>query len=135
MSSTSRPPESLQFFLDESLDSPSVVTPLRDASARLVRATDVFPRGTPDSVWLTAAGKEGWVVLTRDKRIRYRMLERMALESARVRTFVFTGGNVTGRETGEILVRAVPKIERIARSEPGPFIYHLGKAGKPIRMD
>lgn len=94
----------------------------------------MFPRGTLDSVWLTEAGKKGWVVLTRDKRIRYRMLERMALESARVRAFVFTGGNVTGRETGEILVRALPKIERIARSDPGPFIYHLGRAGRPIRM-
>jgi hypothetical protein len=23
----------------------------------------------------------------------------------------------------------------IARADPGPFIYHIGKAGKPIRMD
>jgi len=25
-------------------------------------------------------------------------------------------------------------IERIARRDPGPFIYHIGKSGRPIRM-
>jgi len=99
-----------------------------------VRATQRFPRGTPDEVWLTEAGREGWVVLTRDKRIRYRILERMALESAGVRAFVFTGGNVTMADTAAVLASAIPAMESVVRSEAPPFIFNIGKSGLLTRM-
>jgi len=86
-------------------------------------------------VWLAEAGRNKWVVLTRDKRIRYRLLERLALHEGRVRAFVFTGGNVTVKDTAAILVAALARLERIARSAPGPAIYHLGRAGKPVKME
>lgn len=128
-SSTSKPPEPLVFFLDESLDSLSVVTALREAGATVQRLTDILPKGTPDADWLAKAGENNWVVLTRDKRIRYRQLERLALQSARVRTFVFTGGNVTGKDTGTILAGALSRLEKLARSESGPFIYTISRSG------
>jgi hypothetical protein len=74
-------------------------------------------------------------VLTRDKRIRYRRLERLALQAAKVRAFVFTGGNVTIKETAAILAAAVPSITHVCASESGPFVYHIGAAGKLRRMD
>lgn len=58
--------------------------------------------------------------MTRDKRIRYRRLERLALQAANVRAFVFAGGNVTIKETGMILARAVPVIRRTAAANLGP---------------
>jgi hypothetical protein len=134
-SSTSRLPEPLTFFLDESLDGASVVAALRDAGAIIERLTDHFPRGTPDEVWLTRAGQRGWIVLTRDKRIRYRQLERLALQAAKVRAFVFTGGNVTVKDTAAILVKALPRMSKMARTDAGPFICHLGRSGMPRRMD
>ena len=134
-SSTSKPPESLTVFLDESLDSLSVVTALCDAGAAVERLTDRFPKGTQDEVWLTEAGRKKWTVLTRDKRIRYRKLERLALQSAKVRAFVFTGGNVTAKETGTILAGALGRIAKIVAADPGPFIFHIGRSGKPVRMD
>ena len=134
-SSGSKPPEPLTLFLDESLDSLSVVSALRNAGANVVRHTERFPRGAADEVWLTEAGRNGWIVLTRDKRIRYRKLERDALQAAKVRAFVFTGGNVTAKDTGAILARALPRIQRICQSVPGPFIYHIGRSGRPVRMD
>lgn len=134
-SSTSRRPEQLTFFLDESLDSASIAVALRDAGASVERLTEHFQRGTPDETWLKHAGERGWIVLTRDKRIRYRQLERLALQAANVRAFVFTGGNVTVKDTAAILVHALPRMTRIARSDPGPFIYHLGTSGKPRRME
>jgi predicted nuclease of predicted toxin-antitoxin system len=133
-SSTERQPEPLVYFLDESLDGPTVATALREAGATVVRATECFPRGTADEVWLAEAGRNRWIVLTRDKRIRYRQLELLALHEARVRTFVFTGGNVTLKDTATILVGALKHMVRIARADPGPFIYHLGRAGRPVRM-
>lgn len=78
--STSKPPEPLVFFVDESLDSLTVVEALRAAGAIVERLTDRFSKGTADETWLAHAGSQGWVVLTRDKRIRYRQLERLALK-------------------------------------------------------
>ena len=73
---TSKPPDLPVFFLDESLDSETVAINLRQSGANVVRASDRFPRGTEDEVWLTEAGRNAWIVLTRDKRIRYRQNER-----------------------------------------------------------
>jgi hypothetical protein len=98
------------------------------------RSTDHFQRGTADEVWLAEAGRKGWVVLTRDKRIRYRELELLALEAARVRAFVFTGGNVTVADTAAILAGGLRHFERIARANAGPFVYHLGRSGRPVKM-
>lgn len=134
-SSTSKPPEPLVFFVDESLDSLTVVEALRAAGTTVERLNEHFSKGTADEIWLAHAGNKGWVVLTRDKRIRYRQLERLALKEARVRAFVFTGGNVTVKDTASILVKALRRIETICRANAGPFIYHIGRAGKPIRMD
>lgn len=133
-SSTAGPPEPLVYFLDESLDSPTIAAALRGAGATIERATELFARGTPDATWLAEAGRRHWIVLTRDQRIRYRQLELLALTEAKVRTFVFTGGNVTLSDTAAILVNALVRMTRIAQVDPGPFIYHLGRAGKPTRM-
>jgi len=132
--STSKRPEALVFFVDESLDNLVVVDALRNAGVDVRRLTQKFERGTDDQVWLQHAGAKGWIVLTRDKRIRYRQLELGALQAARVRAFVFTGGNVTMQETANILTRALPKIGRICAAQPGPFIYHIGSGAKPMRM-
>jgi hypothetical protein len=125
-SSTSSPPEPLTLYLDESLDGESLATALEQAGARIIRGSKHFPRGTPDETWLNECGRNGWIVLTRDKRIRYRVLERTALHEAGVKALVFTV---------QILVGALASIGRIARAEPPPFIYHVGASGKPKRMD
>ena len=134
MSTGSKPLETLTLFLDESLDSLSVATALREAGATVARHTEHFARGVTDDVWLTEVGRNGWIVLTRDKRIRYRQLERIALQAAKVRAFVFTGGNVTAKDTGAILAHAIDRIRKICSGNSGPFIYHIGRAGKPVRM-
>ena len=132
---SSKPPEPLSVFLDESLDSDSIAQALTDAGVTVERLTRHFPKGTPDGRWLAFAGGKGWIVLTRDKRIRYRRLERLALQAANVRAFVFTGGNVTLAETAAILARSVRHMEVVCVRDRGPFLYHIGLAGKPRRMD
>jgi hypothetical protein len=51
---------------------------------------DRFPGRTPDRVWLAQAGAENWLVISRDKRIRYRPGERAAIMENRVGCFCFT---------------------------------------------
>lgn len=49
------------------------------------------PRATPDEDWLPIVGQAGWVVITRDRRIRSRPVERLRFEQHGVRAFCITG--------------------------------------------
>jgi hypothetical protein len=69
-------------------------------------------------------------VVMRDKRIRTRVAEREALESAGVRAFCLTGaGNYSKWATLDLLVRRWPEMERIAAEQPGPFLYAVTQGG------
>lgn len=85
---------------------------------------------TLDRHWLKTAGENDWIVLKRDKKIRKRPGERAALIEAGVRTFCLTaGGNYTRWQTLELLVSRWRRIEEIASSVPGPYIYAVTWAG------
>jgi predicted nuclease of predicted toxin-antitoxin system len=97
---------------------------LTAAGVKAIKHDDFFAQDTPDEDWLTHAGHENWVVVTKDKLIRKRLIERHALSRARVRAFVFTGGNLSGVEMAEIISAALPRIHRILNSTDAPFIAH-----------
>ena len=58
-------------------------------------------------------GSEGWAVLTKDERIRYRPAEISALRNAGVQAFILVSGKLRGPEIAEALVRAMPMIVRL----------------------
>jgi predicted nuclease of predicted toxin-antitoxin system len=126
--SGTKPPESLTFFVDRSLGR-KLAGALIAAGVAAVTHDALFPQDTPDEEWLTRAGNEGWVVLTKDKLIRKRRLEREALVAADVRAFVFTGGNMSGIEMAESIVAAIPRILRILATTPSPFIARITGSG------
>jgi hypothetical protein len=75
-----------------------------------------------DADWLPVVGKRGWIVLTKDDRIRYRQHEYDALMNAGVRAFVLSSRNLTGDEMAAIFVKFRSRMERIASGAPGAFI-------------
>ena len=104
---------------------------MRSAGANVEHAGSAFASSTEDHVWLEGCGKRGWIVLNRDERIRYRRLEIEALRDHGVAAFCFTGGNVTARETAEIIVPLMQKFVNMAVSERKPFLYTFGRSGRP----
>lgn len=92
------------------------------------------PLGTPDAVWLEQAGRLGWIVLLRDQKVRYRQSETVAIVTAKVAAFVFTGGQVKAVETAEVLVRRLDKMINIATSERRPFVYTITAGGRLVRL-
>jgi PIN like domain len=46
------------------------------------RHANHFASETPDEEWLETAGRRGWIVLTHDRRIRYKPNERNAVPRA-----------------------------------------------------
>lgn len=82
----------------------------------------------PDEEWLTDAGANEWIVLTKDDRIRRRPAERDALTAAEVQAFCLTNANLRGVEQVD---RFVANRDRILRqiTIPGPYIYGVYKDG------
>ena len=118
------------FFVDASLGRHIVPEALRLKGVDVVAHDDRFGPGTPDAVWLEEAGRHGWLVLTKDKRIRYRENERRALRRAGVAAFVFVGKDLTGEEIAEALVAALPRMIRTAKRTPRPFIATVTPHGR-----
>jgi hypothetical protein len=86
------------------------------------------PNSLP-KVWLTEVGKNGWVVLTKDKHIRYRAIEIQALRAAKVRAFVLSArGDLSGAEVSQIFLKALPSIRRICRKTAPPFIALVSRS-------
>lgn len=88
---------------------------LRKAGVDVRVHDELFHQGTPDVDWLRMAGLERWVVVTRDDRIRYNALEKQAVVAAKLRFFSITSSSLTGDEAAELIVSAMPAIERLSR--------------------
>jgi predicted nuclease of predicted toxin-antitoxin system len=122
------PPERLFFFVDRSLGRRIIPGALGEAGVEVRVHDDLFPQDAKDEVWLGEAGQQGWVVLTKDKNIRYRAVELQALTAAKVRAFILTArGDLSGAEVGQIFVKALPAMKKLcARAKP-PFIARVSK--------
>jgi len=123
------PPEDPVFFLDTALGSRALKDRLVESGLKVEIYGDHFQPGVEDRVWLLDVGQRGWVVITKDQRIRYRPLELQALRRARVRVFILTSGNLTSDQIAEALLRATKKMLRIVKNHQGPFIAKIYKDG------
>ncbi len=81
-----------------------------------------------DEIWLTHVGRLGWVVVFRDKRVRYRPAQRDALERHGVRAVsITTNRNLKIAEQAALIGEMMPQIEALA-GEP-PAYYTLNASG------
>ena len=119
----------LIFFLDRNIGKHIVADALRHAGVEVEVHDDHFPPDARDDVWLPPVGARGWIVLTRDKRIRYRSQERTALLQARVRAFVLSGGNLSAPAMAEAFVKALPAMRRFVARYEAPFIACVTQTG------
>lgn len=127
-SSTNEPPEPLVLFVDRSLGNKVVASVLRASGVHVEIHDDHFPTTALDEDWLAEVGQRGWVVLTKDRGIRYRAPALAAIRASGVRLFVLTAGDLQGAEMAEIFARALSRIATVARHEPPPFIAKIAKA-------
>jgi len=88
-----------------------------------------FPQNALDEDWISEVGKQGWVVLTKDDRIRYRPAALEAYRRHKVRVFVFGSGQMKAQEMAEAFVKALPKISQLALEQPAPFFVRISRSG------
>lgn len=124
-------------FLDETSHKCAPIhRALENAEVEFVQHGSRFQSGELDEVWLPVVGTARWAVLTCDKRIRYNQLEREKIIEHGIREFVFTSGNLSGAQMGDILKKALPRMETIFHEYPAPFIATISKAGLvTVRFD
>jgi predicted nuclease of predicted toxin-antitoxin system len=127
--SGSKPPEAPVFFLDRSLGKKRIAAALRQAGATVQVHDDHFPIDARDEEWLSQVGQQGWIVLTKDHRIRYRNVERIALMNAGVAAFILTSGDLQGEEMAQIFVKALSAITRFLSKHDKPFIAKVARDG------
>lgn len=128
--SSTSPPERLTFFVDRSLGRRRLAEAIRAAGHDVVVHDDLFAADAPDETWLRKAGEEGWIVLTKDQRIRYRELEKRALVQSRVRAFVFTQKKQAVDDIIASFLESLPTIVRAVEDETPPFLASIQSGGR-----
>jgi PIN like domain len=89
------------------------------------------PLGSKDDAWLPVVGERGLILLTRDKKIRSRPIERARLIEAGVRGFVLTGaGDMNSGQMLQLVEDQWPSIDQyIADHAIGPWLASITKGG------
>jgi hypothetical protein len=126
-------PEGLpELFLDRSLGRRQVPDLLRAAGLRLRTLAEVYGVPADESItdvdWLARAGRERWIVLMKDERIRYRPAERAALIEHCVKAFCLTSGNLRAAEMAQLYLTVLDKLTT-ACTDTGPFLYVVSRDG------
>jgi hypothetical protein len=127
--SAAKPPDRTVFFIDRSLGIEPIREELINAGLVIEIHDDHFARDEEDRVWLRTVGERGWVVLTKDQRLRYRPLEIAALRASKARVFVLIAGNLRGIEIAAVFLTALPQICKVLHSLPGPFVARVSQSG------
>jgi PIN like domain len=124
---------SARFFVDENelALARSLAAARRDVVFPGSTRLPEVPLGMLDHKWLPVVGEMGLVVITRDKRIRYRPVEAAALIRPGVRAFVLAGsGAINTWQTLTLVVRQWDAIERhMVEHQSGPWLASITQSG------
>jgi hypothetical protein len=139
MTTTGHPDGLPTLFLDRSLGRRQVPDLLRAAGLRLHTLAEIYGIPVDETIddvdWLARAGNEGWAVLMKDERIRYREAERVALINHNVRAFCLTSGNLRAADMAQLYLDGLLKLTA-ACAEPGPFLFVVSRSGiRPVDLD
>jgi hypothetical protein len=129
-------PESASLFIDRCAWSRPLGEALDQLAVPYIAHHQRFAPEAPDEEWLAVAGRESWIVLTRDKHIRRRPSELEAFREHKVIVFVLAAGNASAVETAELVTRLYDKIQRLANQVKPPVMYSVTRSGisKPIKF-
>jgi hypothetical protein len=95
---------------------------LRAEGLRIEFHLDHFADDEPDLDWFKVVGKNGWVVLTKDKAIRRKQVEREAVLAEGIRMFTLPSGSMRGEEMAAVYVNSRLRMARFLKNYEGPFI-------------
>lgn len=89
-----------------------------------------FKQDTPDDVWLSAVAKEGWIVLSHDRKFHTLLPEKSAVKQYKAGCFYLPGANHETWEKLRHFVRAYDGMTERVRITAKPFIFEFSSAGR-----
>jgi hypothetical protein len=122
-------PFAYTYFLDESISGKTLIAAMREAGHDVRVLAEEFGSGTPDREWLPAATGNGWVLIGKDDRWRYRAEEKDILIRANARVFIFVSKTATRQQIADAIMTALPKMAHIVATQPPPFIARILLSG------
>lgn len=122
-------PDHVVFVVDECLGGNLVRVALEGAGAVVKLVRDEFGEGAQDVDWLPEVGRRGWIVLTKDQRIRRRPAERAAFVTARARGFFLAAEGLRGPEVAELFAGQLPRMRKLVQQYTAPFIAIVRRDG------
>ena len=118
------------FFLDRSLGNNVVADLLRAGGVTVELHDSHFPQDCADDVWIPAVTEKGWLILTKDGRIRKRAGHLEALRAAGAAAFILTSADATGSENANAFLRALDRVRRLAAKYMRPLIATVSPSGQ-----
>jgi hypothetical protein len=103
---------------------------LRDHGLTVEAHKDHFNSDEDDAVWIREVGRRGWAIITKDKRVRSRQLEVVALLNSGQPTFVVTSGNATAQSNVKTIMTALNDMIGCIRTIQPPFVAQITGAGQ-----
>lgn len=130
-------PDPLIFFLDRAIGKRFVAEALSnpDLNIKVEVLDDYFEPNTTDEEWLKFVGKKGWIVFTKDKKIRYRAAVVEIVKKRKIRMFILSRGNLSGHEMAQIIINALPAIKKFIFKHPPPFIVSITRSGNLLPIE
>jgi PIN domain-containing protein len=124
----------LKFLFDENLPVPAARA-LKEVGEPVTHVQFEGLRGTRDVDMAQHLRANGWILVTADSKIRKRVQERVALISAGVGAFVFSGkAKRTGRDWLELIFRRWEDIKRYAQANSPPYLVQVPDRGSIHRL-
>jgi hypothetical protein len=120
--------EDTTFFTDECLGH-EVPESLRAAGLKIEQWDSHFAPGTEDFDWLSAVGRAGWAVLTKDKAIRKKPWEMQRVVSCGIRLFTLPNGKMTAAQMTEVFLENRLRMARLLHRLRHPFIAVVSRSG------
>jgi hypothetical protein len=114
------------FFIDVCLGT-SIKQALVEMGLDVILHNDRFPQGTLDVEWMQTAAENNWLVLTRDRRINKRGIERQAIIEGLLRFFAIGSGDADLQTHILVIRRHLVTIMALSTYMPGPFFASLTK--------
>lgn len=93
---------------------------------------DVFEEGwIKDRKWIPAIGARGWLVVSKDKKIRTRPEERRAVRENNVGIFIFSyRGGLNRWQILKLVTSTLDEMEEKFAATPRPFMYLIDRNGR-----
>ena len=120
-------------FTDEDTSARAILDFLSTKPVQTIPLTSMFPSGAKDEVWLPTVGKNRWILLSRNRRIRYTPRQIELVRKHKVLAFFLASNkNLSGDMMGDLVAKVFDEMLAFASQYAGPFLVKIMSNGKLV---